>query len=119
VVLALAVGTIARPEIATTAGADPHRSSTEPAATLQSNDAVSGRDTVVVQPPRRTTVARAPGVVGMRSVTFAVSAFVVGAACAGICLWFCRRADEALVRCDPLAWAGPGGRRAPPVAPAT
>jgi hypothetical protein len=118
-ILALAAGMIARPALVTTASAGAHRSSTEPAATLQSNDAVPGRDTVGVQPHRRPTVARAPDVAGVRSVMFAVAMLAAGAACVGISLWFCRRADEALVRCDPLAWAGPGGRRAPPLAPAT
>jgi hypothetical protein len=118
-ILALAVGMISGLEIVTAAGAGAHRPSTEPAAALLPNDAVHGPETVGVQPPRTPTVGRAVGVTGVRSVTLAVAVFAAGVACLGACPWSCRRADDELPTRGPLAWAGPGGRRAPPLTPAT
>jgi hypothetical protein len=117
-ILALAVGLITGLEIVTTIGTDAPRPSTEAAAALLSNDAIHGTETVGVQPPRTPTVGRSSDVAKSRSVVLAVAALAAGVACGGSCLWWCRRADDELPPRGPQAWAGPGGRRAPPLVPA-
>ena len=116
--LALAVGVITAREVVTTVAADARRPSTEGATALLSNDAVHGGKTVGVQPPRTPTVGRAADVATVRSVVPAVATPAAGLACVGASLWSRRRADDELCRRGPVAWAGPGGRRAPPVMPA-
>ena len=56
-ILALAVATIAGPEIVTTGGADPQPPSTQ---ALLPDDAVHGTETVGVQPPRPRPSAAPP-----------------------------------------------------------
>jgi hypothetical protein len=108
---ALAVASILGAGTVTTAGAD-----TQPppvAATLLGDDAARGTDTVGVQPPRGPAVGRAASVPTVRSVA-AVAALAAGLAWVGACRHSRRRADDPLPACVPRAWAGPGGRRAPP-----
>ncbi len=117
-ILAVAVVGITGLEIVTTVGADAHRPSTQSAAALLTNDTVHGAQTVGVLPPRTPTVGPGPGVATARAVVLAVVALAAGLACGRACLWSCRRAGDDLPARGPLAWAGPGGRRAPPLAPA-
>ena len=112
-ILALAVGLITGLEIVTTIGTDASRPSTEAAAALLSND-VHGTEMVGVQAPRTPTVGRSSDVAKARSVMLVVAALAAGVACGGACLWSCRRADDEQPPRGPQAWAGPGGRRAPP-----
>jgi hypothetical protein len=111
-ILALAAATISGPEAVTTAGADAPPPSMQ-AAALLSNDAVHGTETVGVQPPRIPAVGRAASIPSVRSVTLAVAAVAAGLACVGACRCSSRPADDRLPARGP-AWAGPGGRRAPP-----
>jgi hypothetical protein len=113
--LALAVATIAGLEGVTTAGAEASPPSAQAAALLP-DDAVHGTETVGVQPPRTPTVRRTAGILTVRSVTFAVAALAAGLASVGACRRFGRPADDRLPGRGPLPWAGPGGRRAPPLA---
>lgn len=113
-ILALAVATISGPEAVTTAGADAQPPST-PAAALLPNDAVHGTETVGVQPPRVPDVGRA-SISSVRSVALAVVAVAAGLACVAACRRSGRPGGDRLPARGPLAWAGPGGRRAPPLA---
>jgi hypothetical protein len=115
--LALAVATISGLETVTTAGADAQPPSTQAAALLP-DDAVHGAETVGVQPPRAPAVGRAASLPTVRSVALAVAAVAAGLACVGAWRRSGRPADDRLPARGPLAWAGPGGRRAPPLAPA-
>ena len=117
-ILALAVTTISGPEAVTTAGADAQPPSTQAAALLP-NDAVHGTETVGVQPPRAPDVGRAGSTSSVRSVALAVAAMAAGLACVAACRRSGPPADDQLPARGPLAWAGPGGRRAPPLARAT
>jgi hypothetical protein len=114
-ILTLAVTTISGPEAVTTAGTDAELPSTQAAALLP-NDAVHGTETVGVQPPRAPDVGRAGSVSSVRSVALAVAAVAAGLACVCACHRSGRPADDRLPARGPLAWAGPGGRRAPPLA---
>jgi hypothetical protein len=115
VMLALAVTTISRLGAVTTAGADAPPASTRAAALLP-DDAVPGTETVGVQPPSAPEVGRSGGVPSVRSVVLAVAAVAAGLACVGVFRPSERPADDRLPVRGPLAWAGPGGRRAPPLA---
>jgi hypothetical protein len=97
----------------TTAGADT-QPPPAPAATLLGDDAAPDTDTVGVQPPRGPAVGRAASVPTVRSVAPAVAALAAGLAWVGACRQSRRRADAPLPACVTRAWAGPGGRRAPP-----
>jgi len=112
--LALAVATISGLETVTTAGADAQPPSTQAAALLP-DDAVQGTEAVGVQPPRTPAVGRAGSVSSVRSVALAVAAVAVGLACVDACRRSGRPADDRLPARGPLAWAGAGGRRAPPL----
>jgi hypothetical protein len=114
-ILALAVATISGPEAVTTAGADAQPPST-PAAALLPNDAVHGTETAGVQPPRVPDVGRAGSISSVRSVALAVAAVAAGLACVGACRRSGRPGGDRLPARGPLAWAAPGGRRAPPLA---
>ena len=114
-ILALAVATISGLEAVTTAGADAPPPSTLAAALLP-DDAVHGTETVGVQPPRAPAVGRAASLPTVRCVALAVAAVAAGLACVGACRRSGRPADDRLPARGPLAWAGPGGRRAPPLA---
>jgi hypothetical protein len=115
--LALAVATIAGLEAVTTAGADASAQSAQ-APELLPDDAVHGTETVGVQPPRAPAVGRAASLPTVRSVALAVAAVAAGLASVGAWRRSGRPADDRLPARGPLAWAGPGGRRAPPLAPA-
>jgi hypothetical protein len=114
-ILTLVVATISGPETLTTAGADAQPPSTQAAALLP-DDAVHGFETVGVQPPRAPAVGRAASIPTVRSVTLAGAAVAAGLACVGAFRCSGRHADDRLPARGPLAWAGPGGRRAPPLA---
>ena len=114
-VLALAVATIFGLESVTTAAAATQPPSTHAAAALP-DDAVRGIETVGVQPPRAPAIGRAGGIPTVQSVTLAVAALAAGLACVGACRRSDRPANDRLPARGPLPWAGPGGRRAPPVA---
>jgi hypothetical protein len=113
-ILALAVETISGLETVTTAGADAPQPPTQAAALLP-DDAVQGTEAVGVQPPRAPAVGRAGSVASVRSVALAVAAVAVGLACVDACRRSGRPADDRLPARGPLAWAGAGGRRAPPL----
>jgi hypothetical protein len=115
--IVLAAATILGAETVTTTGADTQPPSAD-AATLLEDDAVHGAETVGVRPPRAPDIGRAGGVATVRSVTLAVAVAAVAAslACVGACRGFRRPADDRLPARAPRAWAGPGGRRAPPLA---
>lgn len=112
--LALATATGLGAETVTTAGADTQTLPAQAAALLE-DDAVHGTETVGVQPPRAPDIGRAGSVPTVRSVTLAVAAVAVGL----VYLAACRRsrlpAADRLPATLPRAWAGPGGRRAPPL----
>ena len=110
--LALAVATIVGAKTVTTAGADTQAPPAQ-TATLLEADATRGTETVGVQPPGGPAVGRAAGVPTVRSLALAVTAVAAGLACVGACRR--RRADDRLPAPVPPAWAGPGGRRAPPL----
>ncbi|HEY6417117.1 MAG TPA: hypothetical protein VIX41_12790 [Acidimicrobiales bacterium] len=112
--IALAVASILGAETVTTAGADT-QPPPSPAATLLDDNATHGTETVGVQPPRVPVVGRAVSAPTMRSVALAVAAVAAGLACVGASGGSRRRADDRLPACVPRAWAGPGGRRAPPL----
>jgi hypothetical protein len=112
--LALAVASILGAETVTTAGADT-QAPPALAATLLEDDATRGTETVGVQPPRAPAVGRAASVPTVRSVALAVAAVAAGLASVGACRRSRRRADDRLPARVPRAWAGPGGRRAPPL----
>ncbi|MGH9286920.1 MAG: hypothetical protein ACRD0V_01265 [Acidimicrobiales bacterium] len=118
-ILALAAGVITGMEILTVAGPEAHRSSSEPAAALLWSDDADGPEAVGTQPPRNPAVGRAIDVARVRSVVLAVAVLAAGVARLRAhrrsCLWTGR---EFVVR-GALAWAGPGGRRAPPLAAAS
>jgi hypothetical protein len=82
---------------------------------LLPDDAVQGTEAVGVQPPRAPAVGRAGSVSSVRSVALAVAAVAVGLACVDACRRSGRPADDRLPARGPLAWAGAGGRRAPPL----
>jgi hypothetical protein len=115
VMLALAVTTISRLEAVATVGADAPPAPTQVAALLP-DDAVPGTETVGVQPPRAPDVGRVGSVPSVRSVVLAVAAVTAGLAGVGVCRPSGRPAGDRLPVRSPLAWAGPGGRRAPPLA---
>lgn len=112
--LALVVGMISGPGIIPSAGADVHANSS-PAPALLPDDAVHGNETVGVQAPRTPAVARAAGIATARSVMLVVAALAAGLACAGACRWTRWATGDRLPSPRPRAWAGPGGRRAPPL----
>jgi len=114
-ILALAMTTISGPEAVTTAGADAQPPSTQAGALLP-NDAVHGAETVGVQPPSAPNVGRAGSISLVRSVALAVVAVAAGLACVAACRRSDPPADDRLPAGGRLAWAGPGGRRAPPLA---
>jgi hypothetical protein len=111
--IALAVGMILGAETVTTAGAATQPPSARAAALLE-DDAVHGTEAVSVQPPRAPDVGRAAGLPTVRSLTLSVAALAAGPACVGACRR--RPGDERLLARSPRSWAGPGGRRAPPLA---
>jgi hypothetical protein len=113
VTLALAVATIVGAETLTTAVVDTHTPAAQ-ALTSVGDDAAHVTETVGVQPSRAPAVSRAAGVQTVRSVALAVAAAAAGLACVGACRSR-RRADDRLPGRVPRAWAGPGGRRAPPL----
>ena len=115
VMLALAVMTISRPGAVATGGTDAPPASKQAAALLP-DDAVSGTETVGVQPPRPPDVGRVGGVPSVRPVALAVAAMAAGLAGVGVCRSSGRPVGDRLPVRGPLAWAGPGGRRAPPLA---
>jgi hypothetical protein len=112
--LALAVATIVGAKTVTTAGADTQPPPAQ-TATLLEDDATRGTETVGVQPPRGPAVGRAASVPTVRSLALAVTAVAAGLACVGACRRSRRRAGDRLPAPVPRAWAGPGGRRAPPL----
>jgi hypothetical protein len=115
VMVALAVTTISRLGAVATVGADAPPASAQAAALLP-DDAVPGTETVSVQPPRALDLGRAGGVPSVRSVVLAVAALSAGLAALGVLRPSGRPAGDRLPVRGPLAWAGPGGRRAPPLA---
>jgi hypothetical protein len=112
--LALAVATIVGAESVTTAVVDTQTPVAQ-ASTLLEDDATLGTATFGFQPPRAPAVSRAASVPTVRSVTLAVAAVAAGLACVGACRGSRRPADDRLPPRVPRAWAGPGGRRAPPL----
>ena len=111
--LSLAVATIARLEAVSAADADAQPVSAQPVALL-ADDAVLGTQAVGTQPPRVPDVGRASSIRSVRSVGLPVAALAAVLACVGACRRSGRPADERLPARGPMAWAGPGGRRAPP-----
>jgi hypothetical protein len=112
--LALAVATILGAGIVTTAGADT-QSPPAPAATLLEDDATHVTEMIGIQPARAAAVGRAASGPVVRSVALAVAAVSAALACVGASRRSRRRADDRLPALAPRAWAGPGGRRAPPL----
>jgi hypothetical protein len=112
--LALAVATIVGAETVTTAGVGTQPPPAQ-TATLLEDDATRGAETVGVQPPRAPAVGRAASVPMARSVALAVAAVAAGLACVGACRRSRWRADDRLPARVLRTWAGPGGRRAPPL----
>jgi hypothetical protein len=112
-VLSLAVMTMARLEPVSAADAEGQPASAQPVALL-SDDVVHGTQAVGTQPPRVPDVGRAGGSRSVRSVALAVAAPAAVLVCMGACRRSGRPADDRLPAPDPMAWAGPGGRRAPP-----
>jgi hypothetical protein len=119
VMVALAVTTISRLGAVATVGADAPPASAQAAALLP-DDALPGTETVGVQPPRAPDLGRAGGVPSVRSVALVVAALAAGLAAGlaglGVFRPSGRPADDRLPVRGHLAWAGPGGRRAPPLA---
>jgi hypothetical protein len=111
-ILSLAVATIARLEAVLAADADAQPTSAQPAAVLA--DTVHGTQAVGTQPPRVPDVGRASSIRSVRSMALAVAAPAAVLACVGACRRSGRPADDRLPARSPMAWAGPGGRRAPP-----
>ena len=107
-VLSLAVMIMARLEPVSAVDAD-----AQPAALLP-DDVVHGTQAVGTQPPRVPDVGRAGSIRSMRSMALAVAAPAAVLVCMGACRRSGRPADDLLPAPDPMAWAGPGGRRAPP-----
>jgi hypothetical protein len=112
--LALPVATILGGETVTPAATDTQTPSA-PVATWLVDDATHGTETVGVQPPRGPAVGRAASIPTVRSVALAVAAVAASQACVGACRRSRRRADDRLPAPVPRPWAGPGGRRAPPL----
>lgn len=112
--LVLVVGMISGLEFVTTAGADGHPLPS-PAPALLTDVAVRGDETVGVQAPRTPAVARADGIATARSAMLVAAALAAGLACAGARRRACRATGNRLPSPPPRAWAGPGGRRAPPL----
>jgi hypothetical protein len=112
--LALAVATLVGAETLTTAGADTQSPSAR-AATLLQHDAVHGTKEVGVQPPRAPDIGRAGSVPLVRSVMLAAAVAAV-LACVGARRSSGRPVNTRLPALSTRAWAGPGGRRAPPLA---
>jgi hypothetical protein len=115
VMVALAVTAISRLGAVATVGADAPPASAQAAALLP-DDAVPGTETVGVQPPRALDLGRAGGVPSVRSVALVVAAVAAGLAGVGVSRPSGRPAGDRLPVRGHLAWAGPGGRRAPPLA---
>jgi hypothetical protein len=113
--LALAVATLVGAETLTTAGAETQSPSGR-AATLLQHDAVHGTEAVGVQPPRAPDIGRAGSVPLVRSVMLAAGAVAAVLACVGACRRSGRPVNTRLPALSTRAWAGPGGRRAPPLA---
>jgi hypothetical protein len=114
----LAAGLIAGPVAVTTAGATAATHATQPDAALLPDDALRVPVTVGVQPARVPTVGRAAGIARVPSVMPAVAALAAGLRCPGTTLRSSFGADHEVLAGGRLSWAGPGGRRAPPPAPA-
>jgi hypothetical protein len=114
----LAAGLIVGPEAVTTAGASAATHSTQSDAALLPDDALLAPVTVGVQPARVPTVGRAAGIAGVPSVIPAAVALAAGLGCLGTTLRSSVGADHKVLGGGRLSWAGPGGRRAPPPAPA-
>ena len=115
--LALAVAMLLAAKTLTTAGADTQPPSAQ-AATLLEDDAVHRAEAVAVQPPRAPDIGRAGSVPSVRSVMLAAAAVAAVLACVGACRRSRRPANDRLPAPGHRAWAGPGGRRAPPIADA-
>ena len=112
--LAMAVATIVGAETVTTAVVDTQTPAAQ-ASTLFGDVATHGTETVGVQPSHAPAVGRAASVPAVRSLALAVAAVAAGLACVGAYRRSHRRADDRLSARVPRAWAGPGGRRAPPL----
>jgi hypothetical protein len=112
--LALSVATFVGAETVTTAVVDTSTPAAQ-ASTLLGDDVTHGTETVGVQPSRAPAVSRAASVPTVRSVALAVAAVAAGLACVGACRRSRRRVDDRLPARVPRPWAGPGGRRAPPL----
>lgn len=113
-ILSLAVTAIAGLEALTAALADTQPASAQAAALLPDDD-LHGPETVGAQPPRVPDVGRTNSIRSVRSVrSLAVAAPAAVLACLGACRRSGRSAEERLPARRPRAWAGPGGRRAPP-----
>lgn len=111
-VVSLAVMTIARLDAVSAADADADPAPTQPAALLP-DDAVRTH-AVGTQPPRVPDVGRASSIHSVRAVALAGAAPAAVLACVGACRRSGRPADDRLPGRGPMAWTGPGGRRAPP-----
>lgn len=110
-ILSLAVTAIAGLEALTAALADTQPASAQAAALLPDDD-LHGPETVGAQRPRVPDVGRTNSIRSVRSLAVAAPAAVL--ACLGACRRSGRSAEERLPARRPRAWAGPGGRRAPP-----
>jgi TRAP-type C4-dicarboxylate transport system permease small subunit len=113
-ILALAAATIVGAETVTTAVVDAQTPAAQ-ASTLLGGDATHGNETVGVQPAHAPAVSRAASVPAVRSLALTVAAVAAGLACVGAGRRSRRGADDRLSARVPRAWAGPGGRRAPPL----
>ena len=111
--LALAVATFVGAETVTAAVVDTQMPAAQ--ASTFGDAATHGTETVGVQPSRSPAVSRAANVPTVRSAALAAAAMAAGLACVGACRRSRRRVDDRLSACVPRPWAGPGGRRAPPL----
>jgi hypothetical protein len=116
-ILALLVGAMTGLVMVTAVGPEGHRSSTEPAAAAAGNDDAGGSEVVGTQAPRMAVGRSADGGPVLRAVVAAVTP-VAGLAWLGTRARSCRGSGEARAVPASRAWAGPGRRRAPPVAAA-
>jgi hypothetical protein len=116
--LALVAGMIAGPQLLAGAGPAAQRSPAARVVALVSTDDAGGTETIGTQPPRSPAIGRAADAGGLRSVVLAVVFLAAGVAFLPTRGRACRGNGEALAARAPVAWAGPGGRRAPPGAAA-
>ncbi len=112
-ILSLAVTAITGLEALTAALADTEPASA-PATALLPDDDLHGPETVGAQPPRAPDVGRSGSSRSARSAALAVAAPGTVLSCVGACRRSGRSAEKRLPARGPMAWAGPGGRRAPP-----